>query len=127
LEEYRQAVESARSNPVGQIPTLLNASTTITTTTTTTTTATTISKPKPINSKVLDKKSKNALKGALILKKKKRDSESEDEQEQPTDKKLKTDGDKKKPASTNNKATGSLGLLSAYGDISSSSDSEDDS
>jgi hypothetical protein len=98
LEEYRQAVESARSNPVGQIPTLDVS-------------MTTTSKAK--STVALKSKPKNALKGTLILKKKKRDSDSEDEQ--PTEKKVKTDKDK---------ATGSLGLLAAYGDISSSSDDD---
>ncbi|CEP09277.1 hypothetical protein [Parasitella parasitica] len=91
LEEYRQAVESARSNPAPQVPLLETTATTST------------------RSKTTNKPSKtNSLKGALFVKKKR--SASEDEQEtveKPTEKKQKTENN-------------SLSLLSVYGDISSS-------
>ncbi|KAI8638029.1 N-terminal domain of NEFA-interacting nuclear protein NIP30-domain-containing protein [Parasitella parasitica] len=96
LEEYRQAVESARSNPTPQIPLLDTA-------------ATTSTKPKPAIKPSNTKR--NSLKGALLIKKKRDAGEDEQEvDEKPADKKQKTENN-------------SLSLLSAYGDISSS-DSE---
>lgn len=103
LEEYRQAVESARSNPAAQIPIL----------DTTASIATTSTKAKPTTKPTSNNK-RNSLKGALFIKKKRNstdDDRQEEENEKPAEKKQKTDGNP-------------LSLLSAYGDISSSSDSE---
>lgn len=124
LEEYRQAVES-RSIPAAAAPIITAAATT-----------STITKPKPIIKS--NKLSKNSIKGALFVKKKKRDEDSDDEEEEktekPADKKLKTSAAAAKATTTTQKentkekgaqSAGSLGLLSAYGDISSS-DSEED-
>lgn len=92
MEEYRQAVESARSNPAAQIPILEAAS-----------------KPKAAAAPTHTKK--DSLKGALFIKKK-RHASDDDEEQQPKEKKPKTQD------------TNPLSLLSAYGDVSSDSDSE---
>lgn len=101
LEEFRQAVDSARSNPTNppEINTL-----------------------KPTKPKVPVKSNKrDSLKGALFIKKKR---DKDDEEEKPVEKKQKIDVSP--TTDTKTKATaGSLSLLSAYGDVSSS-DSESD-
>lgn len=106
LEEYRQAVESARSNPAAQIP-ILEATTAILPST-----AKAASKPKATTASAHNNK-RNSLKGALFIKKKRHASDDEDEEEEkPADKKPKTQD--KNP----------LSLLSAYGDVSSDNESE---
>ncbi|GAN04714.1 hypothetical protein MAM1_0071d04178 [Mucor ambiguus] len=107
LEEYRQAVESARSNPAAQIP-ILEASTSIIPSP-----SKAASKTKATTASTHGTK-RNSLKGALFIKKKRHASSDEDEaKEEPADKKPKTQQDKNP-----------LSLLSAYGDVSSDSDSE---
>ena len=120
LEEYRQAVESARSNPAAQIPILEAALST----------PKAASKPKaaaaaaaaPTHTK------RDSLKGALFIKKKRPASDNEEEQ-QPKEKKRSVSDDQegeqpkeKKPKTQDTKNP--LSLLSAYGDVSSDSDSE---
>lgn len=105
LEEYRQAVESARSNPAAHIPTLETSK------------PAAKSKAAAAPTSHTTTAKRNSLKGALLIKKKRRhasDDDDEENQDEPADKKPKTQQQDKNP----------LSLLSAYGDASSSSDSD---
>ncbi|KAI9476020.1 MAG: N-terminal domain of NEFA-interacting nuclear protein NIP30-domain-containing protein [Benjaminiella poitrasii] len=121
LEEYRKAVESTRSTSVtSQLP-IIESSTKMALTTASTNAT---KHPSIIKS---NKNSKNNIKGVLFVKKRGRDEKEEAEKKDvQSDKKAKLSNTTSLSEGKKDSASsGSLSLLSAYGDVSSS-ESEDE-
>ncbi|KAI8092965.1 N-terminal domain of NEFA-interacting nuclear protein NIP30-domain-containing protein [Halteromyces radiatus] len=124
LEEYRRAVEQARTATTNG-----TESTIATTNTNTTNTSTATVKRKSSQGNVVKKPKKDAIAGLVLVKKKKREQdEMEDNdnkiQQEPTNKKVKIDNENVNKDDKSSKTTALGSLLAAYNDDDSDSNSD---